>query len=72
MEGAYVCCVYRGCFLPTCASSHVGLKEKAVVASQRQEAAAAVETPEDDPTPEGTTPSLLPVWMMRGAELTFT
>ncbi len=36
----------------TCASSHVGLKEKAVVVTSRQEEAAApVETPE--PTPEG-------------------
>lgn len=43
------------CFPPTtCASSHVGLKEKAVVVTARQEQAAApVETPE--PTPEGTT-----------------
>lgn len=42
------------CFLPTtCASSHVGLKEKAVVVtSRREEAAAPVDAPE--PTPEGT------------------
>lgn len=45
------------CFLPTCASwSHVGLKEKAVVLTPRhEEAAAPAETPEPEPTPEGTT-----------------
>lgn len=44
------------CFLPTtCASSHVGLKEKAVVVtSRREEAAAPVEIPEPEVTPEGT------------------
>lgn len=44
----------HACFLPTtCASSHVGLKEKDVVASRREETSAPVETPEPEPTPEG-------------------
>lgn len=47
----------HACFLPTtCASSHVGLKEKdVVVAFRREETVAPVETAEPEPTPEGNT-----------------
>lgn len=55
------------CFLPTiCASSHIGLKEKDVIASRREETAAPVETPEHEPTPEGNARSYTPVWRNTG------
>lgn len=55
-----VCISPHACFLPTtCASFHVGLKEKAVVVEshkeEEEEAAATAKTHEHEPTEEGNT-----------------